>query len=54
VATTFLEAGFNVVCDKPVTFDLKEALTLRDLVQQCGEVFALAQLYRLSDGKGST
>ena len=31
-AKTFLEAGFHVVCDKPMTFDLGEALALRDLV----------------------
>jgi predicted dehydrogenase len=31
VAKVFLEAGFNVVCDKPMAFDLKEAVALRDL-----------------------
>jgi predicted dehydrogenase len=45
VATAFLEAGFNVVCDKPMTLDLKEALTLYDLVQRCGKVFALTHNY---------
>jgi predicted dehydrogenase len=45
VATAFLEAGFNVVCDKPMTFDLKEALTLRDLVKRCGKVFAVTHNY---------
>ena len=45
VATAFLEAGFNVVCDKPMTFDLKEALTLCDLVKRCGKVFALTHNY---------
>ena len=33
VAKTFLETGFNVVCDKPMTFDLNEALELRSLVK---------------------
>jgi predicted dehydrogenase len=28
-ARLFLEAGFNVVCDKPVTFDLAQARKLR-------------------------
>jgi predicted dehydrogenase len=45
VATAFLETGFNVVCDKPMTFDLKEALALRDLVKRCGKVFALTHNY---------
>src|SRR5438874_8476152 len=25
IAKTFAEAGFNVICDKPLTFDLKQA-----------------------------
>jgi predicted dehydrogenase len=25
VAKAFLESGFNVVCEKPMTFDLREA-----------------------------
>ena len=29
VATAFLKAGFHVVCDKPLTLDLKEARALR-------------------------
>ena len=45
VAKAFLEAGFNVVCDKPMTFDLKEALALRDLVKRSGKVFALTHNY---------
>ena len=45
VATAFLEAGLNVVCDKPMTFDLKEALALCDLVKRCGKVFALTHNY---------
>jgi predicted dehydrogenase len=45
VATVFLEAGFNVVCDKPMTLDLKEALTLCDLVKRRGKVFALTHNY---------
>jgi predicted dehydrogenase len=41
VAKAFLEAGFNVVCDEPMTFDLAEALELRGLVKESGKVFAL-------------
>ena len=45
VAKTFLESGFNVVCDKPMTFDLAEAIELRDLVKKTGKVFALTHNY---------
>ena len=45
VAKTFLETGFNVVCDKPMTFDLDEALELRSLVKKSGKVFALTYNY---------
>jgi predicted dehydrogenase len=44
-AKLFLEAGFNVVCDKPVTFDLKEAKTLQKIVAKSGKVFALTHNY---------
>ena len=45
IAKLFLEAGFNVVCDKPMTFDLGEAFALRDLVKKSGKVFALTHNY---------
>jgi len=45
VATTFLKAGFHVVCDKPMTLTLKEAKTLRDTVRKTGKVFALTHNY---------
>ena len=45
MAKEFLEAGFNVVCDKPMTFDLKEALALRDIVRRTGKVFVLTHNY---------
>jgi predicted dehydrogenase len=45
VAKAFLESGFNVVCDKPMTFNLEEALALRDLVSKTGKVFALTHNY---------
>ncbi len=45
VATTFLKAGFHVVCDKPMTLNLKEAKVLRDTVRKTGKVFALTHNY---------
>jgi predicted dehydrogenase len=45
VAKTFLETGFNVVCDKPLAFDLEEARALRDVVRKTGKVFALTHNY---------
>src|SRR5215469_14066333 len=44
-AKAFLEAGFSVVCDKPMTFNLEEAVQLRDLVKKSGKVFALTHNY---------
>lgn len=44
-AKLFLESGFNVVCDKPVTFDLGQALELRDIVRRTRKVFALTHNY---------
>ena len=45
VAKAFLEAGFNVVCDKPLAFNLDEARALRDVVRKTGKVFALTHNY---------
>lgn len=45
VAKAFLQAGFNVVCDKPLAFDLKEAKSLAKLVKKSGKVFALTHNY---------
>ena len=45
VCTTFLEAGFNVVCDKPLTLSLAEALQLRETMRKSGKVFALTHNY---------
>jgi predicted dehydrogenase len=45
VAKAFLEAGFNVVCDKPLAFNLEEARALRDAVRTTGKVFALTHNY---------
>ncbi len=40
-----LENGFHVVCDKPLSFDLKEAYTLQELVKKSGLIFALTHNY---------
>jgi predicted dehydrogenase len=45
IAKSFLEAGFHVVCDKPMTYDLDEAKRLLDLVKKTGCVFALTHNY---------
>jgi len=44
-AKLFLESGFNVICDKPATFDLKEAKALQKIVQKTGKVFVLTHNY---------
>jgi predicted dehydrogenase len=45
IAKTFAEAGFNVVCDKPLTFDLAQAEELAKVVQKTGVVFAVTHNY---------
>lgn len=45
VARTFLQAAFNVICDKPLAYTLAEARKLRDLVRKSGKVFALTHNY---------
>jgi predicted dehydrogenase len=40
-----LENGFHVVCDKPVTFSLEEALELEKIVKETGLIFALTHNY---------
>jgi predicted dehydrogenase len=45
VAKTFLEAGFHVICDKPMTRTLDEARELRDIVAKTGQVFVLTHNY---------
>jgi predicted dehydrogenase len=44
-AKLFLESGFNVICDKPVTFDLAQAKKLRDVVKKSGKLFVLTHNY---------
>jgi predicted dehydrogenase len=40
-----LENGFHVVCDKPLTFNMKEAKALQRLVEKTGLIFALTHNY---------
>jgi predicted dehydrogenase len=45
IAKKAVEAGFNVICDKPMTFNLHEAEELAALVEKSGVVFALTHNY---------
>ncbi len=45
IARAAAEAGFNVMCDKPMTFDLAQAEELARVVQRTGVVFALTHNY---------
>ena len=45
IAKAAVEAGFNVICDKPLTFDLKQAEALADAVDKSGVVFAVSHNY---------
>lgn len=40
-----LENGFHVVCDKPLSFNMKEAKTLQRIVEKTGLIFALTHNY---------
>src|SRR6266851_3727283 len=45
IAKASAEAGFNVMCDKPMTFDLAQAEELAKIVQKTGILFALTHNY---------
>jgi predicted dehydrogenase len=45
VARAAVEAGFNVVCDKPLTFDLDQAERLMETVKNSDVVFAVTHNY---------
>src|SRR6476619_4306374 len=45
IAKAFAEAGFNVLCDKPLTFDLAQAEELAKVVQKTGVVFGVTHNY---------
>jgi len=44
-AKAFLEAGVHVICDKPITTTLKDALALAEIVKRTGLVFGLTHNY---------
>jgi predicted dehydrogenase len=45
IARAFAEAGFNVVCDKPMTYNLAQAEELARVVRRSAVVFALMHNY---------
>jgi predicted dehydrogenase len=45
VAKAAVEAGFHVICDKPLTLTLAEAETLADVVKKSNVVFAVSHNY---------
>jgi predicted dehydrogenase len=44
-ARAFLKAGIHVICDKPLTTTLKEAMALRALAAKSGRVFCVTHNY---------
>lgn len=45
IAKAAVEAGFNVICDKPLTFDLSQAEELAKVVDASDSVFAVTHNY---------
>lgn len=45
MARDFLKAGFHVMCEKPMTISVEEALELESLVKETGKVFGLMHTY---------
>jgi predicted dehydrogenase len=45
IARDFLKAGFHVLCEKPMTLNVKEAHELQKIVRKTGRVFALNHNY---------
>ena len=45
ICKTFLEAGIDVICDKPLTTSLADAMSLAKLVRETGLVFGLTHEY---------
>jgi predicted dehydrogenase len=44
-AKAFLQRGIHVICDKPLTANLKEARKLAELAEKSGKIFALTHNY---------
>ena len=45
IASAAISAGFNVICDKPMTFDLEQAENLAQQVKDSDVIFALTHNY---------
>jgi predicted dehydrogenase len=45
IAKDFLEAGFNVMCEKPMTMTVAEAVELQKIVKKTGKTFGLMHNY---------
>ncbi len=45
IAKDFLKAGFHIMCEKPMTFNVKEAKDLQKIVKKSGKVFGLMHNY---------
>jgi predicted dehydrogenase len=45
VAKAFLEAGIHVICDKPLTTTVEDAVTLAGMVRRTGLIFGLTHNY---------
>lgn len=45
VASAFLNAGINVICEKPLAFSLEQGKELAEVVKKSGKVFALTHNY---------
>jgi predicted dehydrogenase len=44
-AKAALENGFHVICDKPLCFNMEEALSLQKLVKETGLIFSVTHAY---------
>src|SRR5260370_42018412 len=44
-AKAFLEAGIHVICDKPLTTTVEDALALAEIVRKSGLIFGLTHNY---------
>jgi predicted dehydrogenase len=45
IAKAFLQAGFHVMCEKPMTISVKEARDLQKVVKKSGKIFGLMHNY---------
>lgn len=45
IAVDFLDAGFHVICEKPMTYSIEEAVSLKQKVNETGLVFGLMHNY---------